>query len=199
MLVKHNDTTFHDPAKPLTKTYTNEYEILTTGRPVRIPPHRIAPEIRKIVEDEIFKIENEGMITKSSGPRCSPIILVRKKYGTIQFCMDYRKLNDGTHKDAYLLPIIDDILEALRSAKYFCSIDLCCDSWQIKVDDNDREKTAFGSQLDFYEFLCKHFGLTGAHVKFSRLMDKVLDDLISKKCLVYLDKLSSLVKCSKRH
>ncbi len=61
--------------------------------------------------------------------------------------MDYRKLNDVTHKGAYPLPRIDDILEALRGAKYFCSIDLTSGNRQIKVADKDREKTAFGSHL----------------------------------------------------
>ncbi len=119
-----DETTFHDPEKPLTTTNTIEHDIPMTGRPVRIPPLRVAPGRRKIVEDEILKMEKEGMISKSTGPWCSPVVLVRKKDGTICFCVDYRKLNDATHRDAYPLPRIYDILEALRGAKYFCSIDL---------------------------------------------------------------------------
>ncbi len=69
-------------------------------------------------------MEKEGKITKSTGPWCSPIVLVRKKDGTICFCVDYLKLNNVTHKDAYPLPRIDDILKALQGAKYFCGIDL---------------------------------------------------------------------------
>ncbi len=92
-------------------------------------------------------MEQEGTIAKRASPWCSPIILVRKKDGTIRFCVDYRKLNDATHKDAYPLPRIDDILEALLGAKYFCSIDLASGYWQIKVADKDREKTAFSSHL----------------------------------------------------
>ncbi len=132
-------------------------------------------------------MEKEGTITKSTGPWCSAIILVKKKDVTIGFCEDHLKLNDVTHKDAYLLLRIDDILEALRGAKYFCSIDLTSGYWQIKVVDKDREKTAFGSHLGLYEFLCMPFGLTGALATCLRLMDKVLDGLICKKCLVCLD------------
>ncbi len=187
LLVKNNETTFHDPKKPLTTTNTIEHEIPMTGRPVRIPLRRVAPGQRKIVEDKALKMEKEGMIAKSVGPWCSPIVLVRKKDGTICFCVDYRKLKDVTHQDTYLLPRIDDILEALRGAKYFYSIDLASGYWQIKVVDKDREKTVFGSHLGLYEFLCMPFGLTGAPATFSRLMDKVLHGLIIKKCLVYLD------------
>ncbi len=113
-------------------------------------------------------MEQEGKITKSASPWwCSPIIVVRKKDSTICFCVDYHKLNDATHKDAYPLPRIDDILEALSGAKYFYSIDLASGYWQIKVADKDREKTAFGSHLGLYEFLCMPFGLTGPSATFS--------------------------------
>ncbi len=56
LLVEHNETTFHYPEKPLTRTDTIEHKIPTTGRPVRIPPCRIAPGRRKIIEDEILKM-----------------------------------------------------------------------------------------------------------------------------------------------
>ncbi len=102
-------------------------------------------------------MEKEVTIIKSSGPWCSPTVLVRKKDGTICFCVEYRKLNDVTHKDAHLLPRIYDILDALLGAKYFCSMDLTSGYWQIKVVDKDREKTAFGSPLGLYEFLCMLF------------------------------------------
>ncbi len=69
----------------------------------------------------------------------------------------------------------------------YIHIDLANGYWQIKVADKDREKTAFGSHLGLYEFLCLPFGLTGAPAMFSRLMDKVLDGLIGKNCPVYLD------------
>ncbi len=92
-----------------------------------------------------------------------------------------------SHKDAYPLPRIDDILDALQGAKYLYSIDLASGYWQIKVAEKDREKTAFGSHLGLYEFLCMPFGFTGAPVMFSRLVNKVLDGLIGKSCLVYLD------------
>ncbi len=95
--------------------------------------------------------------------------------------------NDVTHKNAYLLPRIDDIQDALRGAKYFCNIALASGYWQIKLADKDREKTAFGLRLGLYEFLCMSFGLTGAPAMFSRLMDKVLYSLIGKSCLVYFN------------
>ncbi len=71
---------------------------------MKIPPRRIAPGRRKIVEDEILKMEKEGTIIRSSDPSCSLIVLVKKKDGTIHFCVDYHKLNHVTHKDTYPPP-----------------------------------------------------------------------------------------------
>ncbi len=59
LLVEHNETTFHDPEKPLIRTNTIEHEISTTSRPVRIPPCRVTQGRRKIVEDEILKMEKK--------------------------------------------------------------------------------------------------------------------------------------------
>ncbi len=112
LLVEHNETTFHDPEKPLTRTNTIEHKISMTGRPMRIPPPRVALGRRKIVEDDILKMEKEGAIRNSTDPWCSPIVLARKKDGTIPFCVDYSKLNDASNKDAYPLMRIDDILES---------------------------------------------------------------------------------------
>ncbi len=157
-----------------------------------MPPGR-----RKIVENEILKMEKEGNIQKSSGLWCSPIVMARKKDGTIRFCVDHHKLNDAKHKDAYPLPRIDVILEALTGEKYLCSIELASGYWQIKVAEKDREKTAFGSHLGLYEFLSMTFGITRAPATFARLMDKLLDGFNS---LLYLDDIIVfLVKRSKKH
>ncbi len=133
---------------------------------MRIPPCRMAPGRRKILEDEILKMEKEGTIMKRSGSWCFPIVLVRKKDGTICFSVDYRKLNNVTHKDAYPLPRIDDILDAHQGAKYFCSIDLTSGYWQIKVAKNAEKRrpsvrtwacmSFFACLLDSHELL-QHF------------------------------------------
>ncbi len=96
-------------------------------------------------------MEQEGTIAKSASPWCSLIVLVRKKDGTIRFCVTYRKLNDASNKDTYPLLRIDDILEALRGTKYFYSIDLTSGYWQIKVADKEQEDAL----IKLKEALCK--------------------------------------------
>jgi len=82
----------------------------------------------------------QGIIQPSQSPWSSPIVLVKKKNGKMRFCVDYRKLNKVTKRDAYLLPRIDEILDSLGKAKWFTSLDLASGYWQVKMDPKDKKK-----------------------------------------------------------
>lgn len=127
------------------------------------------------------------VIRPSRSPWAAPVILVKKKDGTLQFCVDYWRLNNVTKKDVYPLPRINDTLDRLCNTKYFSSTDLKSGYWQIKVDERDREKTAFITPDGLYKFQVMLFRLCSAPTTFQRLMDTVLADLKWHTCLVYLD------------
>lgn len=114
-------------------------------------------------------------------------MLVKKKDGSIRFCVDYRRLNKITRKDVYPLPRIDDALDSLQGAELFSSLDLRSGYWQVPMKEADRPKTAFVTPDGLYEFTVMPFGLCNAPATFERMMDTILRGLKWKTCLCYLD------------
>ncbi|UYV74048.1 hypothetical protein LAZ67_11001970 [Cordylochernes scorpioides] len=120
--------------------------------PVRQRPYRVSPAERRVFQSEVEKMMEIKIIRSSSSPWASPVILVRKKDGSLRFCVDYRRLNKITKKDVYPLPRIDDALDTLAGSRHFSTMDMRSGYWQIEVDDKDREKTAFITPDGLYEF-----------------------------------------------
>ena len=114
-------------------------------------------------------------------------------------CVDYRKLNAVTQKDAYPLPRIDDMLDTLSGSKSFSTLDLISGYWQVEVNKEDREKTAFCTHEGLFEFKMMHFGLCNAPATFQRLMNLVLAGLQWSSCLVYLDDIIILGRDFEEH
>lgn len=150
--------------------------------PRRIPFH-LQEEVDKILED----MKNKGVIEESKSPWISPAVLVKKKDGSIRFCVDYRKLNSVTKKDSYPIPRIDDMLDRLSGNSWFSSLDLKSGYWQVKMHPEDKEKTAFSIRNGLWQFTVMPFGLCNAPATFERLMEKILHKLLFEICLVYLD------------
>ena len=86
----------------------------------------------------------------STSPFASPTILVKKKDGSMRLCIDYRKLNAVTKKDAHPLPRIEDIFDTLTDSKFFCTLDLAMGYHQVEVHPDDREKTAFSTPFGLF-------------------------------------------------
>ena len=128
-----------------------------------------------------------GIIQESNSAWSSPTVLVKKKDGTTRFCIDYRRLNQVTKVDAYPLPHIEDSLNTLGGARFFCSLDLASGYWQAEMDAADREKMAFVTQGGLYKFRVMPFGLVNAPATIERLMERVLRGIAWSECLVYLD------------
>ena len=131
-----------------------------------------------------------GVIRESVSPWTSPVVLVKKKGGELRFCVDYRKLNRITKKDRHPLPRIDDLLDSFQDATCFTTLDLASGYWQIEMDPEDREKTAFITDDGIYEFNVMPFGLTNAPATFQRMMNRVFTKINGDFVVVYLDDLN---------
>ena len=165
-----------------------QHEIHTgNSSPIRQHARRIPSgqreEARKLVQEMLKR----DIIQPSSSPWSSPIVLVRKKDGSLRFCVDYRKVNAVTKKDAYPLPRVDETLDTLSGSQWFSTLDLLSGYWQVEMSPTDREKTAFSTPEGLYEFKVMPFGLCNAPSTFQRLMDSVLMGLHWSSCLVYID------------
>ena len=155
-------------------------------RPRRIP-RAYAPEVQKQIKD----MTEKGIIRPSTSSWASNLLLVKKKDGTFRMCIDYRELNAKTKDlDEYVLPRIDDTLDSLANAQYFCTLDLIQGYHQVELEPEDKHKTAFLAPQCVptqYEFNYMPFGLTGAPRTFQRMMDILLRGLEFEIALAYLD------------
>ena len=92
-------------------------------------PFAVRPEVAKQLRD----MQAAGVIKPSNSPWASPVVMVRKRDGTHQFCVDYRELNSVTKADTFPMPRIDDLLDQLGEARYFSTLDLASGYWQIHM------------------------------------------------------------------
>ena len=152
---------------------------IETGQapPVRLPPYRLPHAYKDLVARELKEMEESGIIEPSTSEWASPIVLVKKKDGSLRMCVDYRRLNSVTQIDAYPMPRIDDLIDQLGKARFITTLDLTRGYWQMPVAAGDQYKTAFTTPYGLYQFKVMPFGLCGAPASFQRLMDKIVNGL----------------------
>jgi len=127
------------------------------------------------------------------------VVIVPKKDGSSRFCVDYRRLNAVTIKDAYPIPRMDDCIDSLGEATIFTTLDCNSGYWQIPVAQEDKDKTAFASHVGSYQFIRMPFGLTNAPATFQRALDILLAGVKWQFCLVYLDDVIIFSKTEEEH
>ena len=141
-----------------------------------------------------------GAIGPSQSAWCNAVVLIRKKDGCLQFCIDFHHLNVHTKKDSYPLPRIQEALESLVGAGHFSCLDLKLGFWQIKMEEASKQYTAFTvGNLGFFECDCMPFGLCNVTATFQRLMQNYLAELNFIYCLIYLDTIIMLLQTVEEH
>ena len=146
-------------------------------KPIALRPYRKSLYEEEIIEKEITTLLDAGIIRHSRSSWSAPIVLIPKPDGTKRMCINYKKLNDITIKDAYPIPRIDDIFTRISKSKYYSKFDFRQAYYQIEMDENSINKTAFSTSNGHYEFLRLPFGLSNAPKDFNRLMEEVFYEL----------------------
>lgn len=156
---------------------------LSDETPFKHRPRPVRPQDLDAVRRHLQELSEAGIIRESESPFSSPIVVVRKKNGDVRLCVDYRKLNLNTIKDAYALPNLEEAFSALTGSKWFSVLDLKSGYYQIEVDETDKHKTAFVCPMGFFEFNRMPQGITNAPSTFQRLMEKCMSDINLKEVL----------------
>ncbi len=129
-----------------------------------------------------------GASAPSKSPFASPFFFVKKKDGTLRPVQDYRKLNEMTIKNHYLLPLISELIDKLRGAKYFTKLDVRWGYNNVRIREGNEEKAAFRTNRGLFEPTVMFFGLTNSPATFQWMMNNIFHDLIREgKVTIYLD------------
>ncbi len=177
--------------------------------------HRAHPQRKSTLDCKVYPLnQNEqeqldkfldenldsGRIRPSKSPFASPFFFVKKKDGSLRPIQDYRKLNEMTIKNQYPLPLISELIDKLRGARYFTKLDIRWGYNNVRIKKGDEEKAAFRTNRGLFEPTVMFFGLTNSPATFQWMMNNIFHDLIGEgKVTIYLDDILIFSKDLKEH
>ncbi|MBW0563681.1 hypothetical protein O181_103396, partial [Austropuccinia psidii MF-1] len=141
----------------------------------------------------------KGFIRPSSSSTGAPVLFVKKKYGGLRLCVDYRKLNAVTRKNKYPVPPMNQLLTVFNGSSIFSKIDLRGAYNLLRIKDGDEHLTFFRTKYGSYEYLVMPFGLTNAPASFQNLVNDIFYDLLDVYVVVYLDDIMVFSKSEEEH
>jgi hypothetical protein len=130
---------------------------------------------------------SKGFIRTSSSPAAAAILLVKKGDGSLRLVVDYRGINEGTIKNRYPLPLLQDTLMNLSKAKWFTKLDIRGAYNLIRMAEGEEWKTACRTRYGLFESLVMPFGLTNTPATFQNYINDVLAPYLDHFCTAYLD------------
>jgi transposase InsO family protein len=141
----------------------------------------------QVLREQLQQLIEAGYIRPSSSEWAAPIVFAEKADGSYRMCCDMRQLNSRTVRTAYPLPRISEILEQLKGAACFTTLDLVQGFHQVPMAPADIHKTAFSTRYGLFEWVVMPFGLSGAPGQFMQLMNSVLKPVLDRCCIVFMD------------
>ena len=154
------------PRLPPKKKVKVSIDIILKSAPIAQSPYKMVPAELAELKIQLQELLEKGFIHPSSSPWGAPMLVVKKKDGTLRLYIDYRQLNKVTVKNKYLLPWIDNLFDQLKGARVFSKIDLRSRYYQLRIKELDVIKTMFRTRYGHYKFLVMSFGLMNAPTMF---------------------------------
>lgn len=187
-MLKRRSKVFSISDQDIGKMGVMEHRIeLLDDTPIYQKPRRLPEPISQEIEAQCHELELLDVIEPSSSAWSSPVVPVRKKDGKMRLCVDYRKLNAVTKPDRFPLPNLTDSVFSLHGVKYFSSLDLVRGYYQLPLESDSREYTAFSTPHGHWQFKRLSFGLKNAPAAFQREMQHMLSDFPWRRVVVYID------------
>ena len=173
--------------------------LVDNAKPVSLPVRHMAPCERRELGKQVKELLEKGFIRRSISEWGAPVVFATKADGSLRLCVDYRELNKLTKKNRHPLPRIDDLFDQLVGASVFLQLDLATGFHQLRVAEDNIDKTAFRTLDGFYEWLVMPFGLTNAPAYFVDLMSRVFREYLNKFVVVFVDDILIFSKDEEEH
>lgn len=180
-------------------THVVRHEMTVNGGPIMLAPRRQPMHMEQKITHLLDELTQAGVIRKCKSAWNAPLVIVGKKDGSIRMCVDYRNLNAITEKESFPMPNTRFLLDCLADARIFSSIDLGQAYYQVLLAPEIQEYTAFSTREGQFCFNRLPFGLATAPATFQRLMHTLLEGMIFKGVVVYLDDILIYGKNQEEH
>ena len=166
---------------------SHKIDVYPGSKPIKIPNRRMPLHYKEDLHSKLDVFLEKELIAPCHSPYSSPAMLVPKKNGKLRLVIDYRQLNKQTVKSSWPIPSIEEIFDTLGGSCYFSTIDMSAGFYQVPMDRDSQDYTAFSTPFGSFKWLRMPMGLTGSPNTFQSLMEHVLTGLTWKTCVPYLD------------
>ena len=185
---------------PPRRKWDHAIELKDDSTPFTSKIYPLARDEQRQLDEFIEEHLSSGRIRPSKSPIASPFFFVKKKDGSLRPVQDYRRLNAGTIKNRYPLPLISEIIDKLRGARYFTKFDVRWGYNNVRIKEGDEWKAAFITNRGLFEPLVMFFGLTNSPATFQAMMNELFSGLIKRGVvIVYMDDILIFTKTLEEH